>query len=71
MTFTELFGDDAILLDMNEPDADAVLARLASSLASLNSDLAGREQEILDAKAKLEITQKAASDLENSTQIHY
>ena len=49
MTFTELFGDDAILLDMNEPDADAVLARLASSLASLNSDLAGREQEILDA----------------------
>lgn len=49
MTFTDLFRAEAILLDMNEPDADSVLVRLAQSLASLEPELSGREDEILAA----------------------
>lgn len=49
MTFTDLFRAEAILLDLNEPDADSVLARLAQSLASLEPELAGREDELLNA----------------------
>lgn len=49
MTFTDLFRAEAILLDLNEPDADSVLARLAQSLASLEPELAGREDELLQA----------------------
>ena len=49
MTFTDLFRAEAILLDLNEPDADSVLARLAQSLSSLEPELAGREDEVLQA----------------------
>lgn len=49
MTFTDLFRAEAILLDLNEPDADSVLARLAQSLASLEPELAGRGDELLAA----------------------
>lgn len=49
MTFTDLFRAEAILLDLNESDADSVLVRLAQSLASLESELSGREDEILAA----------------------
>ncbi|MCH2101810.1 MAG: PTS sugar transporter subunit IIA [Planctomycetes bacterium] len=49
MTFTDLFRAEAILLDLSEPDKDSVLARLAQSLASLEPELAGREDELRQA----------------------
>lgn len=46
MTFTNLFRPESILLDLNESDSDALLGRLATALASMNPELAGREGEI-------------------------
>lgn len=49
MTFTDLFPANAILLDLDEPDADSVLTRLAGALTSLDADLNGRDSELLAA----------------------
>lgn len=49
MSHIELFRQDTILLDLDEPDSDALLARLSGTLASLDPALAGREGEILAA----------------------
>ena len=49
MTFTEIFPTEAILLDLDEPNTDSLLARLSEALASQDSELAGREAEILSA----------------------